>query len=227
MSWIYNYQLFLFDFDGLLVNTEEIHFLAYKRMCAQRGVHFDWDFERYCRCAHYRAEALKEELYKHFPQLHAIEPSWDVLYAEKKQAVLDLVQEGAVSLMPGVEHFLDNLAQGEISRCVVTHSPQEFVNIIREQNPILNSIPTWFTRKHYNNPKPDPECYLKAIEKLASTHDRVIGFEDTPRGINALLGTRAKPVLVCQASYPEIPQFIQKGVEHFSNLEEVLSKGIR
>ena len=33
MDWIKKYQLFLFDFDGLLVNTEEMHFLAYKQMC--------------------------------------------------------------------------------------------------------------------------------------------------------------------------------------------------
>ena len=32
MRWISEYQLFLFDLDGLLVNTEELHYQAYKNM---------------------------------------------------------------------------------------------------------------------------------------------------------------------------------------------------
>ena len=84
MRWIHQFQLFLFDFDGLLVNTEELHFLAYKKMCSNRGFNFDWSFERYCESANYIADLLKHELYEKFPLLYEMEPSWDVLYAEKK-----------------------------------------------------------------------------------------------------------------------------------------------
>lgn len=219
MRWIKDFQLFLFDFDGLLVNTEEIHYLAYQRMCANRGFDLDWDFESYCKIAHYSAEGLREKIYAKFPELKAAEPSWDVLYAEKKRAVLNLLNEGAVHTMPGVERLLAQLEEACIQRCVVTHSPDEIVSIARRKNPILNTIPTWFTREHYTHPKPHPECYLKAIEALASPEDSIIGFEDTPRGMRALLETRAKPILICQTHYPEIPSFISAGASHFPTLE--------
>lgn len=215
MHWIHQYQLFLFDFDGLLVNTEEIHYLAYKRMFSDRGFNFSWSFSRYCQAAHYHAEGLRDQVYAEFSQLQAVEPNWSVLYAEKKRAVLALINEGAVQLMPGVEQLLKALDEAKIKRCVVTHSPVELVQSVRQQNPVLNTIPTWITREYYTNPKPHSECYLKAIEMLADENDRIVGFEDTPRGLSALLGTRAKSVLICEAQYPEIPAFIKQGVVHY------------
>jgi len=224
MRWIHEFDLFLFDFDGLLVNTEEIHFLAYKRMCAARGFHLDWDFNRYCQTAHYSSEGLREQLYDKFPKLKDSEPNWDVLYAEKKQAVIDLVNAGAVHLMPGVEKMLTSLHEAKIKHCVVTHSPDELVNAVRKQHPVLNTIPYWLTREHYTYPKPHPECYLKAIEIYAKENEKVIGFEDTPRGLRALLETRAKPVLICQANYPEIPSFLKRGVLHYPTFADLPEK---
>ena len=221
MHWIHNFQLFLFDFDGLLVNTEEIHYLAYKRMLAARGFQLNWNFEQYCQIAHYSAEGLQIKIYEAYPQLKAMEPSWSILYAEKRQAVIDLINEGAVLLMPGVIHLLEALKAAAIPCCVVTHSPDALVSAVCKQNPILHTIPHWFTREHYTQPKPHPECYQKAIEKLAKSKDNVVGFEDTPRGLKALMATRAKSVLICQSSYPEIPEFVQQGAIHYSSFSSI------
>lgn len=221
MRWIHNYQLFLFDFDGLLVNTEEIHYLAYKRMCANRGINLHWDFDYYCRLAHYSAEGLRDQIYLQFPDLVAQEPSWQVLYAEKKEAILRLLNEGAVHPMPGVEKLLTALQAADIPRCVVTHSPEELIEVVRKKNPILNTIPYWLTREGYSHPKPHPECYLKAIEKWAKPSDNIIGFEDTPRGLTALMETRAAPVIICQTNYPEIPAFISAGAKHYKSFEDI------
>lgn len=224
MQWIHDYQLFLFDFDGLLVNTEEIHYMAYQRMCSARGITLTWNFNRYCQFAHYEADALSNQLRIEYPQLFEQEPNWEVLYAEKKKALTDLFQTGAVHLMAGVKELLTLLNEKNIPRCVVTHSAQDLVHLIRKQNPILDTIPHWITREHYSKPKPHSECYLKAIELLAKPNDKVIGFEDTPRGIRALQGTSAQACLVCKAQYPEIPDFLSKGVLHYSSFDNLLKR---
>lgn len=221
MQWIHEYQLFLFDFDGLLVNTEEIHYQAYQRMCAQRGINMDLSFENYCKIAHYSSEGLSEQLYNLYPNLKVQEPSWDVLYAEKKQAMIDLLNEGAVHTMPGVERLLTALQNASIPRCVVTHSASELIGTVRRKNPIFDTIPVWITREHYSKPKPDSECYIKAVELLAKPSDKIVGFEDTPRGLRALLGTRAKPVLVCEINYPEIPDFVAAGIAHYTSFNAI------
>ncbi len=217
MHWIHNFRLFLFDFDGLLVNTEEIHFIAYKKMCSDRGFDLPWDFNRYCMTAHYESDRLKKEIYADLPELFKIEPRWEVLYAEKKQNMINLLKEGAVHLMPGAEILLRALNEAGIPRCVVTNSPKDQIDLVKEKNPILQTIPNWFTRETYNEPKPNPECYLNAIAKMGIS-DKIIGFEDTPRGMRALLQTPAKPVIVSEVAYPEITDFIRQGVLYYPSL---------
>lgn len=221
MQWIHDYQLFLLDFDGLLVNTEEVHFQAYRKMCRQHGFELKWTFDRYCQAAHYHAEGLKEQIYAEFPSLKAKEPDWQSLYSQKKLAMVDLIKQGAIHMMPGAEALLSALHTANIPRAVVTHSPNELIAEVRKQNPILETIPNWITREDYSHPKPHPECYLTAIKRLAKPNDKIIGFEDTPRGLMALLATTAQPVLITTVKYPEIPSFLKSGVLHYPSLTAI------
>lgn len=198
-----DYQVFLFDCDGLLVDTERLHWEAYRRLCARYGYTLPWDFAAYCEVAHASSEGLEEALSPHLPK------PWADRYEEKRELYVEILNEGAVELMPGVEALLTELARRGAPRAVVTHSPADHLAIIRKQLPILNTIPDWITREDYSEPKPDPECYQIAIERLAEPEDLVIGFEDSLRGLNALRGTRAQPVLVTTTNYPPIEGVIR------------------
>jgi beta-phosphoglucomutase len=228
MDWIHHYQLFLFDFDGILVNTEELHYKAYIKICADRGFNLKWDKLTYLGHAMYTATGVKEGVYREFPELQRQEPSWDVLYKEKKKAYYQLLQEEGVALMPGVEALLTALEKKGIKRCVVTHSPAEQIHLIRKQHPLLDSIPYWITREHYSQPKPSSECYQKALAVHKSPGDHVIGFEDSPRGLKALLGTEAEGVFITEFFTPaEIAQLSEetgRPFMHFSSFLELFSK---
>lgn len=219
MEWVQDYQLFLFDFDGLLVNTEEIHYKAYQLTCRHYGWELGMDFPAYCKLAHYQAEGLKEALYVSIPELKIM--GWDPFYKRKTDTIFELVNAGEVHLMPGVEKLLTHLKELDKKRCVVTHSPDRLINPIRAKHPILNTIPVWITREYYTHPKPHPECYQTAIERLATDDDQVVGFEDSPRGLRALMGTRAKPVIVSSIPYPEIETFTKEGALHYSSFEAI------
>jgi beta-phosphoglucomutase len=210
------YQLFLFDFDGTLVNTEELHYKAYLKMCSDRGFPLEWDERTYMRHAAHTATGIKEGIYKELPALQHEEPHWDILYQEKKRAYMELLQGGEVFLMPGVEELLKKLEQKGVKRCVVTHSPLEQIALIRSQHPILNSISEWITREDYSQPKPSPECYEKALAKLKAPGERCIGFEDSPRGLKALLKTEAEAVLLSTHFDPfEIKQLSEEAGRTF------------
>jgi beta-phosphoglucomutase len=210
MNWILQYQLFLFDFDGLLVDTERLHYQAYINMCADRGFQLTWSFHRYSAAAHHKSTDLRDQIYLEFPDLQAKEPNWQVLYEEKKRHFLNLIENGTVPLLPGAADLLLALQEAGIKRCVVTHSATSLIQKIRQQNPILDTIPHWITREDYTNPKPSPECYQIAIAKLAQPHDRIIGFEDSPRGLHALIGTQAKPILIC----PPDSSYLENTLQH-------------
>lgn len=222
MDWVNEFQLFLLDFDGLLVNTELLHYEAYLRMCAKRGHELQWTFEDFSKSAHYSSKQLRTDIYAALPDLHEQEPDWHVLYTEKKKHYLDLLKETDVQLMPGVDKFLYALKDRNIKRCVVTHSPREQVDFLRHQNDILGTIEHWITREDYNQSKPHPEPYLTAIERFKKPGDQVIGFEDSPRGIYSLLGTEAKPVMVCETLPEKISPYVEENkVAHFPSLEAI------
>ena len=44
MQWIHDFQLFLFDFDGLLVDTEHLHYQAYVNMLSKHGYKLELNF---------------------------------------------------------------------------------------------------------------------------------------------------------------------------------------
>lgn len=220
MDWIRNYQLFLFDFDGLLVNTEELHFAAYVQMLKARGFALGWSLERFFEAAHFNATGLRDAIYAEFPELAAQEPCWEVLYAEKKQAYMELVEQGKLALMPGVSELLQKLKQADIKRCVVTNSTKEQVERIRQHLPALNAILHWITREQYVHPKPDPECYKRAIELHGKAGDRVIGFEDSLRGFQALTGSGATGVLISSLSHPQC-RALPPGILHFESFEQI------
>lgn len=217
MKWIHDFQLFLFDFDGLLVNTEHLHYQAYVNALAARGIDLGWSFQRFCELAHLNANGLKEAIWEAKPELASI---WPTIYAEKTKGYIDLLGTGKVELMPGVAKLLEELDRAEIRRCVVTHSLRRYVEAIRAQNKALQSIPHWITREDYEQPKPNPECYLRAIQLYGKTGDRIIGFEDSIRGLQALSQTPALPVLVCSAHHPLLEMASERAV-HFESLEDI------
>jgi beta-phosphoglucomutase len=187
MNWISKFQLFLFDFDGLLVNTEILHLEAYRRVCLQRGFVLDWDLKRFVQAAHVDAVSLRHDIYRELPDLYLQEPKWDVIYAEKKAMYQKLLHEGELQLMPGVADLLTHLHRANIRRCVVTHALKAQTDLIRSKIPLLETIPVWITRENYQEPKPSPQCYQKALQMLKKKGDRTIGFEDSLRGLKAMI----------------------------------------
>lgn len=221
MRWIQDYQLFLFDLDGLLVNTEEIHYLAYKTACEGRGIAFPWTFYHYCHAAHEGSEHLQRTMAAELEGFVEKVPAWDPFYEEKKRALKDLLRQDAIHLMPGVEELLKALDEAQITSCVVTHSALEQVEIIREKNPLLSTIAHWITREHYSHAKPHPEGYLMAIDRFSESGDKAIGFEDTPRGLRALLQTPAKPVWISQVEYPGGEDYLAQGVVRYPDFTAI------
>ena len=221
MHWIHNFDLFLFDFDGLLVDTENLHFRAYQELCQRRGNALPWDLNRFMQIAHADATGLRREISALFPRMIEQE-IWENLYSEKKAIYESLIEQGDLSLLPGVEALLLKLASEVKKRCVVTNSTQKQTDAIRTRIRALQSIPHWFTRESYERPKPAPDGYLTALKALSAEGDRVIGFEDSMRGYHSLKEAGVGcAVLICSPGHPQLDGFAEKDGWHVSSFETV------
>ena len=216
MSWILDYSPIFFDFDGLLVNTEHLHFQAYQKMLEGNGVSFPWDFPSFAAVAHKSSEGLRELITSHAPTLVASK-TWKTLYNEKKSEYAKLLEAGSLDLMPGAQTVLETVQMAKIPHAVVTNSTRKQTEMIREKIPVLNTIPYWITREDYENPKPSPDAYFKAIEVLGHS-EKMLGFEDALRGVRALEGAAITPVLVCPSDHPQMADVSKNALHYYPSL---------
>lgn len=216
-----SYDFVLFDFDGLLVDTEPLHYAAYMRMCTRRGYSLGWSFEKFCQVAHAKASGFFEALRSECPSLFASGVSEQVLYEEKTRAYVELLKAEPFALMPGVEALLDRVHALKKPCAVVTNSPRAQIALIQSRLPFLERIPLWITREDYTHPKPSPEGYELAISQLGCAGKRGVGFEDTLKGLKALIGAGVDAVLVCPPSYAGVAEALQLGASHSDTLIDI------
>lgn len=213
MNWLNEFQLFLFDFDGLLVNTEPLHYKAYKESLAGRGIDLGWSVERFYELAHLNATALRDAICQAVPDLGV----WENFYQEKKALYQTLLEKEPVLLMAGAEKLLTALARTDLRRCIVTNSSRENLERIAHLQPILRTLP-WVAREDYREPKPNPECYRLARAIHGQPGDRAIGFEDSVRGWTALCETPVEvPVLIGSIHQPPKGAICAATLDHLCN----------
>jgi beta-phosphoglucomutase len=193
----------LFDLDGVLVRSEELHCEAYKLACAARGRELPWDFPRYCVAAHYGPERLREELARELPALFA-DVTWEAFYRDKSQRYLELIATADVELQPGTADVLQRLAAADVPRAIVTNSNRAQTATMRERQPVLSTVPLWITREDYAAAKPAPDAYREGLRRLGVAAADCLGFEDTPRGLQALAGAGVPAVFVSRVTYPDL-----------------------
>ena len=227
MKWIDEFGLFLFDLDGLLVNTENIHYQAYIDMLKRRGFRLDWSFLKFCEVAHFDDQSLKEGVYAIFDDLFDQEPNWEVLRREKNIIYIDLLKSSKIDLMKGVEKLLLELQKQNKKMVVVTNSSKEMTDMIKAKQNMLQNIKHWITREDYILPKPNPDGYLHAISLFKEKDDKIIGFEDSLRGLKALVQTPAQAVFIGDFFNPKTEAFLTKEVLRFQSFEDIPQKSIR
>ena len=222
MEWYTPFSALFFDLDGLLVNTEELHWKAYGDMCAQNGCTLTWDFQTYYSIASRSAVGVRNRLATEYPELFQ-HKEWDQLYTEKRQALQKRLQHGIIPLMPGVQEVLSSLRSSSIPIAVITHSPAQMVAHIRHQHDCFSVIQKWFTREDYLNPKPAPDGYITACDYFGVKPSSVIGFEDSLRGIEALIGAGCKPVLVQKYDAASVQHCRERGITTLTQIDEILN----
>jgi HAD superfamily hydrolase (TIGR01509 family) len=213
-------DLILFDLDGLLVDTEHLHWQAYQHMCQEYGQILPWDFPDYLKISGGSSTGVREQLEAKIPELFQGR-DWDELYNVKRQKLYEILSSTPIPLMKGVEHCLPLLAGSGRPLSVVTHSPQRFVEMVKAAHPVFALITRWIWREMYKAPKPAPDGYVRACAELNISPARAIGFEDSVRGVEALIAAHIPAVLVNGVDPSARFACAHKKVRMISSLQEI------
>jgi beta-phosphoglucomutase len=179
----------IFDFDGVIVDTEPLHYRAFQQILDPRGLGFSWqeyvdtymgfdDRDAFMEAFSSRGVSLEhEELQR--------------LIARKAGIFQKVIQEG-ISAYPGVVELIRDLHAAKTPLAICSGALRSDIVPILEMLGISGCFDVIVTAEDVARSKPDPECYRVSFDRLREcrsesefcTND-TIAIEDTPAGISA------------------------------------------
>jgi beta-phosphoglucomutase len=177
-------KAFIFDLDGVITDTAEFHFLAWKQLGAELGVVIDRRFNEQLKGIS-RMESLDMIL--------ALKPSLlNMSYQEKEQlaAKKNLHYQRLITtitsenILPGIEDLLINIKSHGIK--IALGSASKNANIVLNQLGITDAFDYVVDAAKIIQGKPDPETFTNAADYLQIPYSECVGLEDAAAGIQAL-----------------------------------------
>ena len=216
---ILQYDCYLFDLDGTLINTEPLHHMAYEVMANRLGSKLGWDFDEYLSYALVSRNHLFEKIYEKCPELALIESDPERLRQKKIAVYEELFQTNKPQFMPGVEDFLDILKKLNKQVAIVTNSPRKHVEKFIHLG-LKDRFEMIITIDDFTYPKPSNASYLHALTKLQKQPHQAVIFEDSLKGVQAAIGANVDVLLIAKKGYKDKSQIPDQipSVESFTEL---------
>jgi beta-phosphoglucomutase len=173
------YQAIIFDFDGVLVDSEPIHYECWVEILARHGVTLDW--ETYTtHCIGISDRAMLEMLCRKASGPLDFDKLWQD-YPRKKELFRSRMMH-ADAIDAEVRGLIDSL-RPDYKLAVVTSSGKREVEPILTNAGLLNQLDTVIYGDDVKNLKPAPDPYLLAVERLGVS--RALAIEDSQAGITS------------------------------------------
>lgn len=174
-------QGFLFDLDGVIVDTAKFHFVAWRRMANEIGIDFNEEQneqlkgvsrrESLLKIAEWGGKSLDENEIAKYMHL-------------KNEWYLELIETlTPADILPGADLLIKAAKAAGIG--IALGSASKNAVPILERIGMLSLFDAIVDGNHVSKSKPDPEVFLKGAEALGCSAKQSIVFEDSVAGIEA------------------------------------------
>ena len=166
----------VFDFDGLIVDTESSSLELAREVYARHGVELPSALWRRCVGSHL-------DPYEHLQQV--VGPGANIA---AERAELSVRHRGTVALLgplPGVTGLVAAAAAAGLGLGVASSSSHLWVDAHLERIGLLDSFGAVCCRDDVQHTKPAPDVYLAVLEGLGTSAAEAVAFEDSPNGAQA------------------------------------------
>jgi len=194
----------VFDFDGIIVDSEPLHYRAFQKVLEPLGAGFSWQeyVERYM--GYDDRDAFREA----FRVNHLLldDAALAGLIAAKAKLFHEVAAEG-VAPYPGVVALIRALS-GKVPLAICSGALHSDIEPVLRMLSLTDAFDCMITAEDVAASKPDPACYRLAVRRLQQlfpdagiTAAQTVAIEDTPAGIDAAKGAGLQ-VLAVTNSYP-------------------------
>jgi len=181
-------QAVIFDLDGVIVDTAHYHFIAWKRLAKELGIHFtEQENEQLKGVSRMRSLEIILEL----GNLRLSQEEMERLATKKNQWFVDYINAmKPEEIFPGVKELIRDIRSQGIKVALASSSKNaDTVLNLLNIGSLFDAIVDGTMITHT---KPDPEIFLLAAKKLSIPPPQCLVFEDAEAGVEAAIAAGMK-----------------------------------
>lgn len=182
-------EALIFDLDGTMADTEEMHRQAFNGAFIKLELWWDWGPLRYSELLevssgverlHAYVDGLRAARHEK-AALHAIVPS---IHAVKSEIYLELLRAWRAPLRPGVKRLVGEAHDQGLRVAVVTTSATVNARAVLDHH-FRSEIDLLVCADEVPRRKPAPDLYQRAASLLRKAPSACVAFEDSANGVRA------------------------------------------
>lgn len=198
----------LFDVDGTLAETEDIHCEAFNEAFANANLDWYWSRELYGELL--AVTGGKERIRYYLdsrgtkrPPVDDLEAYIAALHADKTRIYTDKVKTGQVPLRPGVRRLIDEARAAGVRLAITTTTTPDNVSALIQAS-LDPEAESWFEVIAAGSvvpaKKPAPDIYIYALGRMGLEGRQCLAVEDSRNGLRSALDASV-PTLVAPSRY--------------------------
>ncbi len=172
---------YIFDLDGVIVDTAKFHYIAWKKIGEEFGFSLTHELNEQLKGVS-RVDSLQKIL--NWAGVTVSQEKFDELATRKNEDYLSYVaQMDENDILPGVKLFLEEARRN--GKKIALGSASKNARLILEKTGIISLFDEIVDGNDVTKAKPDPEVFLIAAQKLGVKNEECVVFEDSEAGIQA------------------------------------------
>jgi HAD superfamily hydrolase (TIGR01509 family) len=209
----------IFDVDGTLAETEEIHRAAFNVAFAEAGLGWVWTEDLYARLL--KVTGGRERIAAYGHETGSLPADIPALHRRKTDIYNEHIRSGGIALRPGVERMIRKAREHGMTLAIATTTSRP--NVIGLIAATLGeSALEWFasmrTGEDVSRKKPDPEVFKLVLADLGLAAADCVAFEDSANGLRAALAAGI-PTIITPSIYTQAEDF-SAAARVFKDLDE-------
>lgn len=186
----------IFDMDGLMFNTEPIYFQCYQKAAGELGLNFT--FELFETCIGISTDEAEKIIRNYFGKTVDVPALNAACYANFAKHI----ERHGIEFRPGAKEAIEYFYDRGLKLAVASSNVTRWVEELTRRNGVRKYFLSVLTSDDVENPKPDPELYLRTAQILHSDVTECLVFEDSVAGATAAISAGMRTCVVPQLKQP-------------------------
>lgn len=179
----------IFDMDGVLINTEPLHYKCWREVVKEDGI--DLAYDAYKGCIGATRDVLLDILKEHYDKVYE---NPDELMQRMKNKKLAIIEKEGFPMLSGLKESIETLHRAGYQLAVASSSPQDAIEMTLDAVGIRPYFDSTTSGSEVVHSKPAPDIFLRAMEKLHLTPSDCLVVEDSTNGGKAAAAAGMKCV---------------------------------